>query len=741
MSGSNFSTDSIRFYDACLPPIPAGDYRISVSLDVKGSAIEKYLKSNTKTQNFIVSGPRFKLNKTDIHSCFPPSHSMGKFHKYLPHVVLNKRSLPWERELKTADTTIPWMALLLLKKDEIFKPGAFSSKTSPTLSGTYTVDEVINPEDGTLGPRILPDDHDNLTRGCEAIDLSPEVFKKITPRLDELKFLAHSRRVNTGNKEVIGLKARGWFSVVVGNRLPDNDSGQYVVHLVSLEGFEQYLTGNPNWEGKTIVRLFSLTSWAFTNEPEKEVHFTTPKTSDLLKLPDSEINDQGQGFAQAVAALRNGYVPFGYINTQDDRTFAWYRSPLSPIKTARFTDQLQLGSASQAMVYDETTGLFNMTYAIAWQTGRLSALSDSVFSRNLLEWRRKGHRLVDILLSRMDSDLISEETKKQLTVLIEDKLLSNDFLNYLVDDLADEISSKQVKSKRASTSSVPSGQMIDQLRCLMKNQAVQDLLTNMGGHVFTVICEWLANLSLLYKVPFNNLVPDARMLPENSIRFFYIDQNALDALIEGALSIGIQSSRDIHYQQIFKDTIRNTTKKLILKEREKLLGSNSTINADVTGTMSGFLLRSTIVSNFPGLEVKAFANITTGEPKDPINLLRMDRLFPDVLLCIFPSTPAWIQITEPSEGLGLGVEDEELNIYLRYISGDKTGQHLDGDPAPRISLSKRNDSPVLDISNLLEQLEKQKLGNNGQISDVGPGGLALQLIKAPLGFIYRLKKG
>ena len=49
---------------------------------------------------------------------------------------------------------------------------------------------------------------------------------------------------------------------------------------------------------------------------------------------------------------------------------------------------------------------------------------------------------------------------------------------------------------------------------------------------------WFANLAMLEGVPFNYLVPDERMLPPESIRFFHVDQDWIDALIDGAFSIG-----------------------------------------------------------------------------------------------------------------------------------------------------------------------------------------------------------
>ena len=49
---------------------------------------------------------------------------------------------------------------------------------------------------------------------------------------------------------------------------------------------------------------------------------------------------------------------------------------------------------------------------------------------------------------------------------------------------------------------------------------------------------FLAHLRLLVGVPFEYLVPDARLLPDESIRFFYLDRSWTDRLVDGAISVG-----------------------------------------------------------------------------------------------------------------------------------------------------------------------------------------------------------
>src|SRR5438874_2868368 len=58
------------------------------------------------------------------------------------------------------------------------------------------------------------------------------------------------------------------------------------------------------------------------------------------------------------------------------------------------------------------------------------------------------------------------------------------------------------------------------------------------------LTQWLGRLRLLYGVPFTNLVPHSMLLPKESIRFFYVDRNWTDRLVDGALSVGKTSTRE-----------------------------------------------------------------------------------------------------------------------------------------------------------------------------------------------------
>ncbi len=237
------------------------------------------------------------------------------------------------------------------------------------------------------------------------------------------------------------------------------------------------------------------------------------------------------------------------------------------------------------------------------------------------------------------------------------------------------------------------------------------------------VLNWLAQLRLLYGVPFEYLVCDEKYLPVESIRFFYIDRNWSDALIDGALSIGT-TSRD----QLFKNSniqgITNTLDGFENSVRSGLRGldQNTGSNSEL---VSGFLLRSSVVSGYPGMEVRGYADKKGSQLLD---ILRLERLSPDILLCLFAGKPADVALQQPPEGLHFGVRKDENNnsyyVYLRNISGDDVGMQIL--PEKRAAAEFRAGADgVLDVSKTV-----QNIATNLSVEKLPSSAFAIQMIRA-----------
>jgi len=95
-------SNNVSFYDNFIPTLKAGEYTVHVSQALTPAAGSSEVPTEPQSpiaQKFIVRGPRFQLDPADVHRVFPPAGGTGVYDEYMPMIVLNKRALPWEREL------------------------------------------------------------------------------------------------------------------------------------------------------------------------------------------------------------------------------------------------------------------------------------------------------------------------------------------------------------------------------------------------------------------------------------------------------------------------------------------------------------------------------------------------------------------------------------------------------------------------------------------------------------------
>src|SRR5262245_20369131 len=151
--------------------------------------------------------------------------------------------------------------------------------------------------------------------------------------------------------------------------------------------------------------------------------------------------------------------------------------------------------------------------------------------------------------------------------------------------------------------------------------------------------QWLARLRLLEGVPFAYVVADSELLPPESVRFFYLDRNWTDALVQGALSVGTLNSSD---RAQLEPLYRQVRTEIDQEERDVRLPGGEAVQRGPAGTITGFLMRSRAVSGWPGMHVRAYAREVVGDEEivpeshpDRIKLLRLERLAPAVLFCLF----------------------------------------------------------------------------------------------------------
>lgn len=734
----------LQFYDNYVPALAAGKWRITVGHTLAGVDTGQL----GATQNLVVSAPQFAMDTTTVLNQYPPAGSTGQYAQVLPHIVLNDPLLPWERALTGSSDTQPWLALLVLGEDEII-----GGTGSPTRTQTGTVTSFLGADAAVLKPAAVPEDDVAGTDPCTFIQLSTTLFAALTPRLTELRFLAHCRQANIADKAEQGLEQNGLFSVVVGNRFPaapakDGPGGRKsIAHLVSLEGLEPYLVDQPDFGAYTSVALVSLAGWTFNTVADRMQDFRglmenlvgqeydgsryTPDNLWLrLPAPSAPIDTGSPAGAEAARRLADGFVPLQYQLRTGEQTFAWYRGPCVPVLTTPLTDEAPFPTSDAALVYQSEFGVFDASLATAWQTGRALALADRVFGQALYAFRQRSHQLTDSLLQRLQSDAFSAG---QIAELSSNTMVQDEFLRCLSTDLlhtlgATEAARPATAPLLAGPAPAPDPDPATAVKNFLADPQAQALIADETRADLVPVATWLANLLLLSPVPFNLLVPDNRMLAPETLRFFYLDDNWLRALTDGAVSIGMQSSRDSFFTEIMGDLIHRAATTAAQAMRAQRIGVDPPAAEVAENLISGFLLRSAVVSGWPNLAVRG--GLTDG---GNLRILRMDRLADDLLICLFSGVPDYVEFAEPQEGFRFGVDDDG-NLPMRQpLSGDSVplGTQL-ATPLPLVPGSLRaGGDNVLDVAAAVRQVQHALSQAGVAVPDFGPADFALQMVKSP----------
>ncbi len=240
------------------------------------------------------------------------------------------------------------------------------------------------------------------------------------------------------------------------------------------------------------------------------------------------------------------------------------------------------------------------------------------------------------------------------------------------------------------------------------------------------IGEWLGRLLLLYGVPFNYLVPEEDMLPPESIRFFYLDPGWMKCLLEGACSVGKSSSLD----ELFDQNLRNRFLDLAGKKATEVRAGE---RGELNWPLTGFLLRSDLVEGWQGLEMKASGVDGQANHIDPLPALRIDRLSPDIMFCLFNGKVTEIEIKQPPEGLHFGAEASGDSGYKKFHlrklapaqdAGDQIGIPIE---SPMRSGSRR----VMNVQALANQMKEALQSSKAIDGSFTSAEFAVQMVESP----------
>ena len=252
--------------------------------------------------------------------------------------------------------------------------------------------------------------------------------------------------------------------------------------------------------------------------------------------------------------------------------------------------------------------------------------------------------------------------------------------------------------------------------------------------------DWLVRLRLMDGVPFAYLVADTALLPEESIRWFYVDRRWTDALVQGALSVGTVNSDDRTQLTAEYPTIRESLDRAERNPRRR--GGAMWLDGPA-GPVSGFILRSRAVSGWPALHVRAFnvdpaegdeAPFEEGDPQR-MRLLRLERLAPAVLLCLFDGIPTVVHVEEPRQGVQFGFDPAEANGQLRPTLRPRNATTFEYLGGAAIDVPFRaGASGVVDIQQLERRLKARP--GTGAGDGLSSAEYALQLVRFPFRQVF-----
>ena len=278
-----------------------------------------------------------------------------------------------------------------------------------------------------------------------------------------------------------------------------------------------------------------------------------------------------------------------------------------------------------------------------------------------------------------------------------------------------------------------------------------------NGVVPADIVRFLARLRLLEGVPFNYLVPDAAMMPLETIRFFYVDRNWLDAIVQGALSVGTVNSADREQLASLHPIIRgevDVAERLVRMKGEDAPAVDAAGRPlGVAGPMTGFLMRSRIVSGWPGLHVRAYATDTRPDDKtipemdtspDRVRILRMERLAPAVMLVLFDGVPAVVHVEEPRSGIQFGVRVQSganntasAVLPLRDVTKPNAGPLKAGNTVRTVPVPFRKNAPgVINLHQLAETLRTTNGTKINLDNKIDSAEFAVEMLRFPIRQVF-----
>jgi hypothetical protein len=341
---------TISFIDDWKPALKPGTYTVKVSVSVTAPEANTFDRS----VDFAIGGAAVALNPADIVAVFPPDGSLGLQAETLPHIMLRDPHLPYAivtNHLKDA----PWLAVLLVTDEELGPKGL-----------------AVQPFSGKGAP-------------VETINLAADLLRQIAPAAEDLPLLTHVRELD-GSED-----ARR--AVVLCSRLPSAKSRNTALLVSLVDLFADGVSITSAAQAGTQVPIAVLARWSFSCVDDDQsfasrmagvLRNAGPLCWDEPAKPPSP--DPGAPFRAG------GWSLLPFRRRDGANGFGLYRGAFVGARPSDRPDPADLASADGLLEFIEPFGIFDISYAAAWELGRLMALASAGAVQEIAAAQRRGQR-------------------------------------------------------------------------------------------------------------------------------------------------------------------------------------------------------------------------------------------------------------------------------------------------------------------------------------------------------------
>lgn len=631
MSNSNEKVSFQQFHE---PPLKAGDYTIEVTQRLN-NVPEGPTDPFTAKQRIFVAGERFSIPQSKVYHCFPPRGNVGDHANDLPSIMLTRSTLPWERFAEADNLELPWLYLFVFDDDDI--KNGYVKVSSKAIQDVVDFDSQktganfiqLNSEPGEISGTALNQAYKPANVNVVEIDVTWANQYNVLPTTNDLGLIT-GVRVDTEKAAIItpgsgsgSFPGVGSSSEVVTTETPDSELAICIANRLPKQGVRSY-AHLLSLEGRVIA--------ATTGANAKPAHISLSSQGvngdycSFISLYDWSFTcteETGETFPE----LLNGLHQFNF--------------GLPPLPT---TGANAVTGASIANNFLEKGAVALPHHlkeggkAASWYHGPLIGGTGNTTNSALkaLPVKHSDELLI------LDKDLLMLNTSYAAAWEL-GRMLTLNNKSLSMDLYAWKRQQAWIQKQH------PGDSTFHNLQPAANKAAKAQGLADQEAKIKT----WFDSLSVLDNVPFNYLVPDETLLPSESIRFYQLDQYWIQCLLNGAYSIGHVAGEDTLPASFYK--------------------YNAAADANPTA-VSGFLLRSQVVSDWPTLMVESPSVRPTITNPDPATTylpkLRMERLAPDILFCLFEGEATYFDIHLKPETIHFGFNRPDVagsNDYTKDI--------------------------------------------------------------------------